>query len=531
MGVIVSLGGLIFGYDTGQISGFLEMSNFLELFADDNDNGKLSFSDTRSGTIVGLLSIGTFIGVLAAGPIADFLGRKYSIVLWNIIFCVGVIVQISTETHWYQIATRPAGRRLRRGSPQRPDPDVSVRDGAEAGPRKLVSCYQLFITLGIFIAYCINYGTESNQSPRSWRLPMGIGFIWPVLMITGILFLPESPSLGVPPREDRVSSPDHCQMLRRAGEPPRRRSGAQGDPREARAGDPGLAGREAQVLGGPDGAPHAVSYPSRHGPPESSAADGCELLLLLRNHHLLRHGLSNRLHHIHDPGRRQLRSMTFFGLYVVEHFGRRKVAHRWRPVDVCVLHGVRQRRPLLLGSHRPYEHPQAGTAMIVFACLFIAAFAMTWGPIIWATIGELYPSRYRAVAMGLATSANWIWNFLISFFTPFITSAIDYRYGYIFAAGCFTGSVVVYFFLCESSGRTLEEIDTMYLLHIKPWESSKWQPEDVGDLVETDRLALTSGGRDIRKQQSSNPANGLTAEHKEEGEASAAGDAPAPSSS
>ena len=71
--------------------------------------------------------------------------------------------------------------------------------------------------------------------------------------------------------------------------------------------------------------------------------------------------------------------------------------------------------------------------------------------------------------MGLATASNWTLNFLISFFTPFITADIDYRYGYVFAACCFTGAVVVYFFLCESQGRSLEEIDTMYILRIVPW--------------------------------------------------------------
>ena|ERR1700760_1027592 len=68
---------------------------------------------------------------------------------------------------------------------------------SETAPKQvrgaLVSCYQLFITLGIFVAYCVNFGTEKDPSRRSWRIPMGIGFIWPVIMATGVLFLPESP--------------------------------------------------------------------------------------------------------------------------------------------------------------------------------------------------------------------------------------------------------------------------------------------------------------------------------------------------
>ena len=101
----------VFGYDTGQISGFLEMPDFLQKFADQTGaptaeypNGAPAFSNVRSGLIVALLSIGTLLGALIAAPIADKFGRKYSIVFWNIIFCVGVIVQITTTTTWYQIA-------------------------------------------------------------------------------------------------------------------------------------------------------------------------------------------------------------------------------------------------------------------------------------------------------------------------------------------------------------------------------------------------------------------------------------------
>lgn len=57
----------------------------------------------------------------------------------------------------------------------------------------MCSCYQLFITFGIFLAYCINYGTEKKANASSWQIPMGIGFIWPTLMAVGICFLRESP--------------------------------------------------------------------------------------------------------------------------------------------------------------------------------------------------------------------------------------------------------------------------------------------------------------------------------------------------
>jgi len=148
------------------------------------------------------------------------------------------------------------------------------------------------------------------------------------------------------------------------------------------------------------------------------------------------------------------------------------------------------------------EAKTAGTVMIVFACLFIIGFATTWGPLVWACIGEMFPYRYRAVGMSLAVSSNWGWNFMLAFFTPFIVGDIDYRYGYVFAGCNAAAALVVYFFLIESAGRTIEEVDAAYLLYVNPRKSSKWNPEDAGDLngLGTDSMFLDRGGRNIQKR-------------------------------
>ncbi|RQM06670.1 hypothetical protein DH86_00001292, partial [Scytalidium sp. 3C] len=102
MGIFVSMGGFIFGYDTGQISGFLGMEEFLMRFGQRNDAGEYYFSNVRSGLIVGLLSIGTLIGALLGGPIADKIGRKWSISAWCVMLHIGLIVQISSpQGKWY----------------------------------------------------------------------------------------------------------------------------------------------------------------------------------------------------------------------------------------------------------------------------------------------------------------------------------------------------------------------------------------------------------------------------------------------
>lgn len=101
--------------------------------------------------------------------------------------------------------------------------------------------------------------------------------------------------------------------------------------------------------------------------------------------------------------------------------------------------------------------------------------------------------------MGLATASNWTFNFLIAFFTTFITNDINYKYGYVFAACNFVGAVVVYFFVCESQGRSLEEIDTMYVEKVPPRKSTHWEPPKGAILGRVDEsLKHTGSDPEIR---------------------------------
>lgn len=166
---------------------------------------------------------------------------------------------------------------------------------------------------------------------------------------------------------------------------------------------------------------------------------------------------------------------TFLGLYLIEHFGRRRsliIGALWMFVCFMIFASVGH---FSLDRDFPERTKSAGVAMVVFACLFILGFASTWGPMVWTIIAELYPSQYRARAMSLATASNWLWNFLLAFFTPFITGDIDFRFGYVFAGCLFLAAGLVYVAVIEGKDRTLEEIDTMYIMKVKPWKSSKFQ--------------------------------------------------------
>lgn len=438
------------------------------------------------------------MGALLAAPIADKFGRKYSITFWNIIFCVGVIVQITTSTTWYQVAIGRWVAGLGVGALSVLTPMYQ----SETAPRyvrgALVSCYQLFITLGILVAYLINFGTEADRTSRAWKLPMGIGFIWPVIMGVGILFLRESPRWEY--RRGKIDSArktvamsysvpeDHPEVTREIKEIKEKLDAEQ-------AG----GGKHPwyEIFTGPK-----MLYRTLLGITLQALQQltGANFYFYYGTTIFASVGLPNPYVTSIILGAVNF-GTTFPGLYIVERFGRRPAlitGALWMFMCFMVFASLGH---FALDQNAPQTTQGVGYAMIIFACLFIAGFAMTWGPIVWALVGEIYPSRYRAKCMGLATASNWTWNFLISFFTPYITGAIDYRYGYIFAACCFTGAVVVYFFVCESQGRTLEEIDTMYILGVNPIKSKHWQPPEDDELPNLDSTYLTPGARGIRKRQ------------------------------
>lgn len=155
MGILISMGGMVFGYDTGQISGFLEMPDFLDRFGEHKADGSIKFSNVRSGLIVGLLSIGTLIGALCAAPIADKFGRRYSISFWCLITSIGFVIQIAAERAWEQIMVGRLVAGFGVGALSLIVPMFQAETAPPWIRGALVCAYQLFITLGIFLAACL----------------------------------------------------------------------------------------------------------------------------------------------------------------------------------------------------------------------------------------------------------------------------------------------------------------------------------------------------------------------------------------
>ncbi|KAG6999422.1 low-affinity glucose transporter HXT3 [Physcia stellaris] len=409
--------------------------------------GKYYFSNVRSGLIVGMLNIGNLCGAILAATLGDLIGRKPSISVSCFVYTVGTIIQISSNAKWYQLVLGRWAGGIGVGAMSVLVPMYVSETAPTHNRGVLVSGYQVFVTLGIFLAYLINYTTQSFRSTGAWRITMGLDFLWALLLGCGVTLLPESPK-----------------YVYRKGKTEEARSAM------------------ANLLGVPKDHPVLVKELSgMQEKLEAEQADGDQAwwksFLGPRMAHRTLLGVAILFITSIILGSVNV-ACTIPGLYAVQRFSHRKClifGGLWMSAWFVVFASVGH---FALDREDPRKSPKAGAVMVVSACLFIAAFASTWGPISWGESAALYPAKYRARCMAVGTGSLWIWNFLIAFLTPFATASIDFCYGYIFAAFCTIMAVVVYFYLIESQGRTLEELDTMYLTKVKPWESERWGSKD-----------------------------------------------------
>jgi len=150
LGAIASMGGMVFGYESGQISGFMNESDFIARFGED---GK--FSAARQGTIVGLLAVGALFGCLCSGWIADKAGRRYTISASAFFYIIGVVIEVTSSTQWVQFAMGRFTTGLGVGALSTTVPMYQTESVPKNIRSMVVASYQLLITIGIWMAYMV----------------------------------------------------------------------------------------------------------------------------------------------------------------------------------------------------------------------------------------------------------------------------------------------------------------------------------------------------------------------------------------
>ncbi|CCF58563.1 hypothetical protein KAFR_0E04120 [Kazachstania africana CBS 2517] len=473
---MVAFGGFIFGWDTGTISGFVAQTDFVRRFGQRTHSGHEPYlSNVRTGLLVGIFNIGCAIGGILLSRLGDMYGRKIGLISVTVIYVIGIIIQIASIDKWYQYFIGRIISGLGVGGITVLSPMLISEVAPKEMRGTLVSSFQLMITLGIFLGYCTNYGTKSYSDSTQWRVPLGLCFAWAIFMVIGMTFVPESPRYlveagKIEEARQNLAKANKCpadhpfithelDLIEASVEEARAAGSASwgelvtGKPAMLKRTTLGIMIQSLQQLTGDN-------YFFYYGTTIFAAVgmnDSFETAIVL--------GIVNFV-------------STCVSLYTVDKLGRRN----------CMLYGCLGMIACYcvyasVGVTRLWPNGKgngsskgAGNCMIVFACFYIFCFATTWAPIAYVIVSETFPLRVKSKAMAVSTAANWMWGFLISFFTPFITGAINFYYGYVFMGCMCFAYFYVFFFVPETKGLTLEEVDDMYAEGVLPWKSANWVP-------------------------------------------------------
>lgn len=148
--------------------------------------------DWKQSLVTSILSAGNFFGAIIAGDIAEFIGRRWTIIMGCGIFTIGGILETASTGLGLMVAGR-----LICGFGVGFISSIVILYMSEICPRKvrgaLVASYQFCITIGILLANCIVYATQDRRDTGSYRIPVAIQFLWALILGIGLALLPDSP--------------------------------------------------------------------------------------------------------------------------------------------------------------------------------------------------------------------------------------------------------------------------------------------------------------------------------------------------
>lgn len=428
--LIAALSGVLFGYDTGVISGAI-------LFIKD----KFHLSAQLNGLVVSAVLMGALIGAIASGRLADRFGRKRLLIADALIFIVGTLgSSLATDITFLVINRVIVGIAIGIAS------YIAPLYISEISPAKyrgaLVSLNQLAITIGILLSYIVDAYFAANQD---WRMMLGMGIIPALLLLFGMLFLPYSPRwLMARGREKEAlaslnkiygnnqTSQSQLDLIRAS------LVQQSGDWRLLFSSTirttlfiaGGLALLQ-QVTGINTIIYYAPTIFQMAG--FNSAASAISVTLII--------GVAFVL-------------FTVLALPLVDSLGRR-----------FLLFTGLLAMAVSLGILSWSFHVQSQAFLLKWftlggMLLFIAGFAISLGPIMWLMIAEIFPLRVRGLGASLATCINWGSNWLvaITFLTLISTLGASGTF-FIYFLICLFSIYFVYQFVPETKGCTLEHIE------------------------------------------------------------------------
>lgn len=431
------LGGLLFGYDTGVISG-------AELFLSKD----FTLSTFALEVIVSGVLLGAAAGALVGGRLADRFGRRTLLIATALIFAAGaVLCALATSPNILVIGRIIVGIGIGLASGTVP---VYISEVAPHDARGwTVSIFQLAITLGILLAYLVDYSFASIQG---WRWMFGLAVVPAAIFGLGMLFLPESPRWLLKrgqrdaarailfrsraPSEADMELREIEQSLAQAQERGSWRDLLEPTLRPALLVGIGLAIFQ-QVTGINTVIYYAPMIIQSAGIPSASGA-------ILATAGI---GAVNVL-------------MTLVSMWLIDRIGRRPLlltGIAGMTITLCVLGWA---------FHSASPSGSLSWLAVISMMVYVASFAISLGPIFWLLISEIYPLKVRSSAEGLAATFNWVSNLVVTLtFLTLLQKVGSKRTFWLYGAFAIAAWIFSYRVVPETKGRTLEQIEQSWREH------------------------------------------------------------------
>ncbi|KAH8810885.1 putative sugar transporter [Xylogone sp. PMI_703] len=473
------LGGLLYGYNQGVFSGLLTMPSFGDHMGDYIDNS------TKKGWLTSILELGAWVGSLCSGFVAEPLSRKYTIILGTTVFIIGVVVQTTA------IQVGPSailGGRFVTGmgigclSMTVP---IYVAECAPPESRGLLIGIQQFaIEFGIMISFWIDYGCHfiggqgATQAEAAWLLPLTLQLAPAVVLLIGMLFVPFTPRWlmhhGHEDEARRVlaklrSADVNSQVVEL--EFLEIKSQSLFEKRTVEANFPHLAELTWMNSFKLQFVAMASLFKTRPMFKRVMVASitmffsqwsGINAILYYAPNIFGALGLSSNSTSLLATGVVGIVMLvaTIPTLIWVDSFGRKPtltigaIGMAFCHLTIAVI---------FARNADKWESEQASAwASIALVWCFVAFFGWSWGPCEWILVAEVWPLSARPYGMAIATSANWMNNFIVGQVTPDMISNIGYGTFIVFGLVTAIGAVYIWFFTPETSKLTLEEMDVVF---------------------------------------------------------------------
>lgn len=426
-----ALGGILFGYDLGVISGVLLYLRKV-----------WNLGSVAQGTVGACLAVGAMIGAAVAGRMSDLLGRRGAIMVAATVFALGTLgCTFAPSASFLIVARFLVGIAVGCSSATVPMYLAELAPSRMRGA--LSSLNQLMIVTGILAAYVVDWALSFSGN---WRAMLGAALLPAVVLLVGLPFLPETPRWLVKRgREDEARGVirsaqgpgDVDRELACIREVIRLDSEQRGRLRDlgARWVRPALLVAMIMAVGQQFSGVNAVNF---YAP--TMFTD-------------LGFGKSASLAASIILGVVKL-AFTAWVIFVVDRWGRKPLLLIGNVSMSLTL--------LLLGVSVLAFHSSlaSGVATLVFLIIYLAGYELGWGAIVWVMMAEIFPLKVRGVGMGVSSVVLWASTFAITFVFPIMNNTL----GLAYSAWIFAGIGVVLFalvarFVPETKGRSLEEIE------------------------------------------------------------------------